>query len=169
MPNPWLRFLILRGPLQALPPAWPPTLLLWGLAMAAAGLVAPRAPGAASPMFALAAVEIALCALLLSAAGRLALLLPALQALAMAALARTAAALPLLWLATRPPPAPDSAGALLLAAAGVLALEAALLVWLLRYWYRLWREALLASRARVAAITAGMAAAGLLLHLGLGW
>ncbi|NZA28168.1 hypothetical protein H0E84_17450 [Luteimonas sp. SJ-92] len=173
MPNPWLRFLALRGPLQALPPAWSPTLLLWGLALAAipvVGLVAPHpAQGAAAPMLAAATMEILLCWLLLTAAGRRALLLPALQALAMAALVRVAASLPLLWLAVQPPPTAERAGGLLLAVVAVLALEAALLAWLLRYWFRLWQQALLATRARVAAITAAMAATLLLLHLGLDW
>ncbi|WP_149196606.1 hypothetical protein [Luteimonas suaedae] len=173
MPNPWLRWLCLRGSLQALPPAWLPTLALWAVALAmmlAVDLLAPRPTRGgllAAPVEAV--VEIALCWLLLRVFRRRALLLPALQALAMAAAVRTAVMAPLPWLAALPPPEPATAGRILLAVVGVLMLQLAALAWLLRYWFRLWRQALAASRAMTMAIMGGMAAVLLLLNLGLAW
>lgn len=173
MPNPWLRWLCLRGSLQALPPAWPPTLALWALALAvmlAVELSAPlpaRGGLLAAPVEAM--VEVALCWLLLRAFRRRALLLPTLQALAMAAAVRAAMMAPLPWLAALPSPEPATAGRMLLATVGVLVLQLAALAWLLRYWFRLWRQALAASRATVAAVMGGMATVLVLVSLGLAW
>ncbi|WP_407352603.1 hypothetical protein [Luteimonas sp. R10] len=173
MPNPWLRWLCLRGSLQALPPAWPPALALWAAALAmmlAVELAAPGPPRGgllAAPLEAMA--EIALCWLLLRVFRRRALLLPALQALAMAAAVRTAVMAPLPWLAALPPPEPATAGRMLLAVVCVLVLQLAASVWLLRYWFRLWRQALATSRTTAAAVMGGMAAVLVLLNLGLAW
>lgn len=171
MPNPWLQWLCLRGSLQALPPAWLPTLGLWAVALAmmlAAEAPCGGMPGGFSAPLAAAAAEIALCWLLLRRFRRHALLLPALQALAMAAAVRTMASLPLLWLAMQPPPTVERAGGLLLAFVAVAVLELAVLAWLLRYWFRLWKQALQASDATVALVIATMALLLSLPYLALG-
>ncbi|MEZ0472211.1 hypothetical protein [Luteimonas salinilitoris] len=171
MPNPWLRWLCLRGSLQALPPAWPPTLALWALALAmilATGDPRGGMPGDVSAPLAAAAAEIALCWLLLRRFRRHALLLPALQALAMAAAVRAVASLPLLWLAMQPPPTAERAGGLLLAFVAVVMLELVALAWLLRYWFRLWKQALQASDATVALVIVTMALLLSLPYLALG-